>query len=427
MVIIGLRMNHAVKGVIQQKIRQQGFAANDSRFTATVSAVGAGVTAAATAIVAGATWPAVLAGAGISAIVSYAIPLVADKAVSWWFNDQAGTISVELQKKQLTEVVIGDEVIPITHKRGIGCTISYKHYVRAIGYANYNSMEVLPHYGPVPSGFCHSAYRPGSGLDYFAYASVVRFSNDERPKSRFFGMSAIEPGVNDFIFMSGEFPCEISYDKETNLNIPDPLFIVELVPDSSTTTIHQGINNLSQEILMKPLSAEMLAAAANTIWFAAKPNSYNQIIPWNPSDAITAEDAKRWLMANPNNAPLLSDFIAPATLSASAAQSNPSDSPKITPQPKSAIEPETNRQNERKPTPDLVFSPAPDIDAPDLEAIPTANMILAPLLNLMSDLKNFSVPSHPSVCPTASFSVLGREYHWNTHCGLIEQHRLLSA
>lgn len=74
---------------------------------------------------------------------------------------------------------------------------------------------------------------------------------------------------------------------------------------------------------------------------------------------------------------------------------------------------------------ELEFDEAPDIDEPDLEDTPTAEMILRPLLNLMSDLRDFSVPSHLSICPTAAFSVLGREYHWNTHCGLIEQHRLL--
>lgn len=176
----------------------------------------------------------------------------------------------------------------------------------------------------------------------------------------------------------------------------------------------------------------MLATAANAMWQVAKLNQYDKFIPWSATDPITAEDAREWLVANPSLSPTVNDFIAPAVPCGLRFNSTPGAglaklnvAIPASEAHKNFLEQGHDRHSKPDPKPELEFAEAPDIGAPDLEDIPTAEIILAPLLNLMSDLKNFSVPSHTAVCPIASFTALGKEYQLRAHCELIEQHRAL--
>ncbi|WP_261541769.1 hypothetical protein, partial [Burkholderia multivorans] len=49
--------------------------------------------------------------------------------------------------------------------------------------------------------------------------------------------------------------------------------------------------------------------------------------------------------------------------------------------------------------------------------------ILSPLLNLLPDLKHWSVPSHGAACPKPSFSVLGHSFTLTVQCDLAESNR----
>jgi hypothetical protein len=222
------------------------------------------------------------------------------------------------------------------------------------------------------------------------------------------------------------FYCKVISDNEgeTVINIPERL------PSSSFTgSADDAINSLPESLLKQPLSPEMLALAANAAWKSAKPNQYDQTIPWTANDPITAADVQHWAAANPSQVPRVGDFISPAspfTGADSAAKNNLEQDRKSNQRPHL----ERKRREASQPTDDKEPHCSseisdPEIDRPDLEDIPTAEIILAPLLNLMSDLKNFSLPEHSAMCPVASFTVFGQEYQLRTHCDLIEQNRLL--
>lgn len=73
------------------------------------------------------------------------------------------------------------------------------------------------------------------------------------------------------------------------------------------------------------------------------------------------------------------------------------------------------------------LGPDPNTPPPNLEATPTIEQIVGPLLNLMPDLRNFALPGHSSECPTAhlQWSLFGRtfDYTMDTQCVLIEENR----
>lgn len=183
---------------------------------------------------------------------------------------------------------------------------------------------------------------------------------------------------------------------------------------SVTGTPAAAIQALPQTELAKPLSNEMLAAAANAAWKAQSSSAGG--LPWSASDPITPADVAEWKAANPSAVPNVGDFISPA------APGGANTVPIGTPQ-SPAVQPGPN------PTPgsgqQVDFGPNPNTPPPGLEAIPTAQQILGPLLNLMPDLKNFAVPSHSAECPKPSFQTFGKTYSFESQCPLIESNRAI--
>jgi len=175
------------------------------------------------------------------------------------------------------------------------------------------------------------------------------------------------------------------------------------------------VDALPQAELAKPLSDSMLAAAANASWKAMQ-NSGSSALPWAASDPITPADVAAWRSDNPTMVPTVGDAIAPIA-PAGATSANVGSAPVTGATAAPAATPGTGQQ--------VNLGSDPNIGAPTLEQTPTAAQILAPILNLMPDLKSFTVPSHSSSCPTATFSAFNRSYTVDSHCSLIESNRTL--
>lgn len=92
------RVNVAVGGIVSAKVGKWGFAANDPRITATASGIGMGLTYLGVGIATGAVatvgWPALLAAAGISALVGGGVSLAVDGLYKWIFNSD-GTVTTQ--------------------------------------------------------------------------------------------------------------------------------------------------------------------------------------------------------------------------------------------------------------------------------------------------------------------------------------------
>ncbi|MBD2794908.1 hypothetical protein ID857_22295, partial [Xenorhabdus sp. CUL] len=58
---------------------------------------------------------------------------------------------------------------------------------------------------------------------------------------------------------------------------------------------------------------------------------------------------------------------------------------------------------------------------PELEDIPTAKQIIAPLFGLFPFLNHFDIPEKSVQCPVAEFEVFERHIVMDSHCILLEK------
>jgi hypothetical protein len=69
----------------------------------------------------------------------------------------------------------------------------------------------------------------------------------------------------------------------------------------------------------------------------------------------------------------------------------------------------------------------PNIPLPELEKIPTVQMILDPIFSLFPTVRNFKVGAHSSECKTVKFTALNTEFIFSSHCQITESTRYLWA
>ncbi len=73
------------------------------------------------------------------------------------------------------------------------------------------------------------------------------------------------------------------------------------------------------------------------------------------------------------------------------------------------------------------FGSDPNVPAPELEKIPTAQMIMQPMLDLWPELREGKFATDPGQCPVGNFLLFGKEHVMNQHCVLFEDNRGLIA
>lgn len=191
---------------------------------------------------------------------------------------------------------------------------------------------------------------------------------------------------------------------------PTPKSVEDLWADIPSTKATQALPD------------KAIADLTNAWWdsaSAADPNA----LPRAQTDPVTETDVATWRAANPTKSPTIQDWFAPSVPDA-VSPTVPVPAPSVAPMPSTtpAANPQTSGQGTQ-----VDLGPDPNTPSPQLEATPTIQAIVGPLLNLMPDLKNFTVPSHTSTCPTATanWSMYGRSFGFTmtTHCDLMEQNR----
>ena len=339
-----------------------------------------------------ATWPAVLVGAGIATVVGGAIYLGQDVLIDWlWGDDQ--TVTLSGQGMGTTTVndlpVIPSSFVAILDIYGTGRDL---YFVSSTSNLTVRRIRTVAYPCPAETSCSttqYSLHKDSSFTDIYSIPpDGAYWANKYRRKVT---------GIGETI--------EVVYEYSRP---PQPLAPPSYKPEPLSP--EQAIEAVPEPVTDAQLSPEMLAAIANATW---KAQQGQNAVPWSPSDPITSADVAEWLAANPTARPTIGDLFSPVAQVGDQAVPMPLPGALVTPTP-------TPGEGER-----IDLGDDPNTPPPTLEDTPTAQMILDPILNLMPDLRSFSVPAHASECPRPQFEIFGTVHRWEVHCDLMEQNRAL--
>lgn len=212
--------------------------------------------------------------------------------------------------------------------------------------------------------------------------------------------------------------------------LPNPSYVRPL--QSVSGNLNSLVPEITPQMLNEPLPPYFVAQVANRLWQnAANAPGYNGA-PYSATDPITASDVQTGVASDPSISPTWKDLIqgTPTQPGSSNVPISPDpispSGPVITP-PVGGTSSNVNVVN--TPNVNVVnkvavdFGTNPNLPTPTTESVPTIQMILSPLVNLMPDLRSWTVPAHNTKCPEPSFSIWGDTFTFQSHCTLLESHR----
>lgn len=423
------RLNVAINQLIGKRLAKYGFAANDPRFKATSDGVGGGLTVLGGVAIAGGTavsWPALLTAAGISGLIVGGVSLAQNSDYKWTWDGSSSITAggstpgsaynfSPLLLPGNAPLVKGQEAFYYQHTNSEGVT----------GKVWASNPTALTNYATgTNSSRCSYTTLGGSG--YWGWACQYMVNGIWL---NYYPNTGISP-----------------YDSGTGAYVDDAPPVSPVVYNPVRYSVSDATKAIPASLRQSAVTAEILAAAANTSWKAALPSFESGGVPWPASDPITPAEVQEWMNANPSSVPNVGDFASPANWATSSGSisvgsggmpsgggsgtsptnpTNPTD-PGTQPGTDPWIEPETPPVTPGKGT-EINWGPNPNIGAPNLESTPTAKSILDPVFDLMPSLKSFTAPSHQSVCPTGSFSAFGKQYLISSHCNMFEENRSVIA
>lgn len=394
------KMQNAMAGVTQQKMQSNGFLAADPRYNRTQVAIGGlaiGYAAEAVAVTAlGITAPAWASVAAI-AIGGYAAMLAIDAGVKWILKDKNG-------------VQIGDNPASVNTPAGLPAPGTI-YCVGSVCSANQSAACV--NY-PLTSG--------SNEYFTFTYAYVLRGTQCIQIRTTSTGV--VSEGVWGYVepFTNNKSLCPgIGLTAATSgcpaSNFPE-------LPPAPVKTISDAAADLTAPQKAAPLNPQIIADLANDFWREAATAPGYDGLPYDATKPITATEAATWQAANPTSWPSVGDFVAPQAAPSGGTASSPFVMP-LSPSPVTTADPTTNPTTGTNPSTEPLqnLGTDPGIGSPALEPIPTAQQILAPLLDLFPSLRNFVVPNHNAVCPKWTMHLFDRDIVAQDHCAMIEQVR----
>ncbi len=372
------RFGQAMAGVIETKASSMGFAANDPRIAATEAGIGTVLTGIAVSLASAAGLPlwATIAVGGLTAV---AVSLGVGALTSWLFNADrsvsvagAGTGGITAGGSAYT--VVGPD--GATYVGGDGAGIQLAALEAAYSYAWH--------------GIAYNS--SAGGLNYYdAYA------NDDNHHT-YLTIGTATP-------VTASATCSGYMRNDVCVPGTPPAPVIQ-APSDAVAAVPSGDMTL-------PVNPQILAAAANNAWQQAAAQPGYQGVPYQASNPVTSTDVEAWRSANASAYPTVGDLLSPAVNPATSTV--PFVGPGVSANPGTNTGPAGSTQ--------VNVGPDPAIPAPALEAAPTAAQILAPLLNLMPDLKAYTVPAHEGTCPSVTFSLFERSIAMDQHCTLLESVR----
>ena len=187
-------------------------------------------------------------------------------------------------------------------------------------------------------------------------------------------------------------------------------------------TIGQAAGLLTDAQKAQAVNPQLVAALANTLWQQAASQPGYAGFPYPSANPITAAEAQTWEQANPSLWPTVGDVVAqPHVSTVTDTWTLPSNPTSATLQPTTAQNP--NATNPASANPLQNLGPDPAVGAPTLEATPTAQMILSPIMNLLPDLKNYTPAMSSGACPKPTLNLFGHVLTMDAHCTILDNNR----
>lgn len=407
-------VNRAVSSIVKFKQSKWGFSALDPRFKATMDAIGGAATSIAVGVATGAVatvgWPALLIGAGVSAVASGAFSLGVGTLIDWIWGSGDDQKDVTLSGSgmgvtSLENIPLMPDTYPaMIEKYGANRELFFVDSAWKI--RRFKTVDYL----------CLSSASCSLPPPYNSSSLEVGFS---APCSSASGCAIGSTAYWGQVYVKGVAGNPYRNQVVWELRMPSGQLIGNPGYQSSPKPVSQAIADLPQAASSAKLSPEMLAAIVNTMWKNAAADSTPNTIPWSASDPITPADILEWQAANPSLVPTVGDFIGPVAPPGS--NSVPFPLPNV----EDSSETDTHTGTGAGTSPTIDMGEDPHVGAPELEETPTASMILDPILNLLPDLRSFQVPAHSASCPRPSYNILGREFRLESHCDLLERYRSL--
>ena len=406
------RLQGAISAAIQQKAFRRGFAANDPRFGATLntvsSYVGTVAGSSAAAVVAGAitapAWATVAIAAGVGAVVTLGVTLAIGGIVDWLFSSNPSDSTPVTQHFSSSQPA-GNGLVA--------------------GGAYWRS-SILNIYGSDAMTVIQTAIAQNWAADTTSTYQVGTCTTSSNPTSTSCLVTRVNKttgynqtgyaAVGASYYASGApGSCQPGYVYQNSGCVAAP----SQTPADAKVSAQAAINNLPASELTKPLNPQVVASLADRLWQDAAAQPGYAGLPYVASDPIAASDVDAWRQANPASWPTVQDYVAPQPANSSpwSLPSNPTSTTQDTSVPTS---PSTNPASQNALQ---NLGPDPGIGAPALEATPTAQQILAPILGLLADFRAFVVPAHESTCPKPTFQVFGKSIVMDAHCNIAEQQR----
>lgn len=165
--------------------------------------------------------------------------------------------------------------------------------------------------------------------------------------------------------------------------------------------------------LEKQSNPELLAHIVDQVWLDAASQPGYDGVPHPGYQAVSRWDVETYLNQNPDAWPTVEDLV----------KSLPRTDPEVWNLPPPT--PSSNDPDPGIPNPDgsVDLGPDPNIGPPDLESIPTAEMIIYPLTTLFDDVRTYAPTFPAGECPTPTFEVFDQSYTLSSQCELLEQNR----
>lgn len=401
-----VKVSNAVSGVIEQKLVNRGFAANDPRYSATIQTSGNVISAAAgagaAAIVVGAitapAWVTAAIAAGVAVAVGYAVSLAVDGVTQWLFgsdSSQVDVIAAEGSGSSITALVVGGPYW--SANVGYGSTLESAINASFADGVTINSIKCT---------------QPGSLVDWAQGNCTVNAS------APWFGTMTFTDQRASYRTSGSPFGSATGSYRDGVGQYPAPGTGGDAGGKTGKLGIQAAVDQIPETEKAKDLNPQIVAAIANQAWQQAAQAPGYQGLPYSYNDPITAADANAWRNSNSSSWPSVGDFVTPFPNGSPG--TSPSKPPFTLPSPGESVNP-TNPSTGSQ----VNLGSDPGIGSPTLEPTPTGAQILAPITGLMPDLKNFQVPSHQGECPKPEFdiAVLHTRVRMDAQCTLFEQVR----
>ncbi|MEN3110394.1 hypothetical protein ACFONG_10270 [Uliginosibacterium paludis] len=398
-------VNRAVSGVTQQSMRSRGFAANDPRFYDTLSgmsgvagsavgsAAGAGVV-----VMLGATapaWATAMLATAAAAAVGYGVTLAIDGLVNWLFHKD--TMKVDQYQ---------------------AANLSYSADGFGVGDIVWSGWDPAGRqvYGSDPNALAQELYYAAKRAQGIAQPSKPNcFSANSI--TYYCGNTSVSYGLR------AEVSCGRGMLAVANVCTSYSYPLESTVQNVPGRTLQQAVAALPESELAKPLNPQIVADLANQLWQQAATQPGYRGLPYQQANPITASEAQTWMDQNPSYWPTVRDFVQPQPTTDPTSYSLPFNPTAPASQLQQTTNPNPNAVNPAAEQPQVNLGDDPAIPQPELEPTPTAQQILAPVLNLLPSLRNFMMPTGAGTCPVASFSVWSHSFQIDAHCTVIGQNQ----